>query len=238
MDEPEEVPFHPPDAVTVARRALILCGVVCRSNLEYYTDETYRRQTAADVSAWLTDLDLWPYVEPDEDKIFCTPFGKLPPSLSAQGTWFVEGLAILAWALHRGDFPPHDEKVDAVDVTNTLDFLSPDAEDLLACPTLRDASELEAAREWFYDAHCTLRGYLNHCGHGRLAADTGDHLKILGVETSAVMVKGYLAFKGRPVSRIKRAELWEWEHVICERHRAAIWLVGEEPSYTELSVDT
>ena len=31
----------------------------------------------------------------------------------------------------------------------------------------------------------------------------------------------------------------EYEWAVCERHRAAIWLVGEEgPVYSEFSVDT
>jgi len=238
MEEEEEFSFVPPDPLTVARRALILSGVVCRANLEYYTDKAYCQQAVEDTFAWFDDLDLWPYLEPDEGEILHAPLGQLSPSLSAGGTWFAEGLAILAWALRRSDFPPHDSKVDAIEVTNALDFLSPDAEDLLASPTRRDAPELEAIREWFYDAHCSLRGFLNHGGDGHLASWIGDFLRILKIEQSAVSVKGILAFKGNPLPGVNRTKLKDWEHVICERHRAAIWLVGEEPVYTELPVDT
>ncbi len=237
-EDKEEVSFVPPDPLTVARRALILSGVVCRANLEYGTDKAYCQQTVEDTFAWFDDLDLWPYLEPDEGEILHAPLGQLSRNLSVRGTWFVEGLAILAWALRRSDFPPHDRKVSGIKVTNALDFLAPDAEELLASPTRREAAELEAAREWFYDVHCTLRGFLHHGGDGHLATWIGDYLTILGIEQSAVGVKGILAFKGIPLPDADRKELNDWEQVVCERHRAAIWLAGEEPLFTELSVDT
>ena len=153
---------RPPSAVEVARRALILSAVVCRASIETYTDEEYKRQTAEDIYEWLEDLKLWPYLEPDEEAILCASFGAMPQGLGIRGTWFVEGLAILSWALRRSEFPPHDCKVDPIAITNDLDFLHPDAEKVLEKPTLREAMEIEAVREWFYDLHCTLRGFLFH----------------------------------------------------------------------------
>ena len=52
------------------------------------------------------------------------------------------------------------------------------------------------------------------------------------------MADGGLAFEGKPLAEADRERLEDWESVICERHRAAIWLVGEEQPYTEISVDT
>jgi hypothetical protein len=154
------------------------------------------------------------------------------------GTWFVEGLSILSWALRRGDFPPHDHKVDPIAITNALDFLHADAEKLLATPSLRDTEELVAAREWFYDVHCTLRGFLFHDGDGRLADWIGSYLAVLALDPKIVQYRRSLRFDGRPLYEAERKNLEEWESVITERHRAAIWLKGEEPLYTELSVDT
>jgi hypothetical protein len=158
--------------------------------------------------------------------------------LQIEGTWFVEGLAILVWAMRRGDFPPHDQKVDAVAVTNCLDFLDEDAKQFLTSPTLRDQTELQAAREWFYDVHCTLRGFLNRRGDGRLASWIGDYLSVLGIDPTTVMQEGRLAVDGNPVTATNVERLREWEWVICQRHRAVIWLEGRYPLYTELSVDT
>jgi hypothetical protein len=233
-----EILDRPPAAVDVARRALILSAVVCRASIEAYTDEAYKQQTAEDIHEWFDELKLWPYLEPDEIPTIRAPFGKLPHRLQIQGTWFVEGLAILSWALGRSEFPPHDRKVDPIAITNALEFLHPDAEKLLAAPTLREAEELQAAREWFYDVHCTLRGFLYHKGNGRLADWIGQYLAVLALDPKTVRYGRSLRFEGRPLREAARERLEEWECVITERHRASIWLVGEEPLYTELPVDT
>lgn len=238
MNEMDEPVFQPPTPIDIARRALIQSGVVCRAALENCADEAYRQETVGRLSEWFDELDLWPHLEPCEESIIRCPFGELPRGLEIRGTWFIEGVAILAWALRRGDFPPHDKKVDPIAVTDALDFLNPDAAELLKAPALRDLAELKAAREWFYDVHCSLRGFLHHGGDGCLASWIGDFLKILAIDPNAVMVEGCLAVDGRSIVSADRERLIEWENAICERHRAAIWLAGEYPVYTELPVDT
>jgi hypothetical protein len=241
MDEPadaEGTPYRPQTAVEVARRTLILSAVVCRASIEVYSDENHQRQTADDIHEWLDELRLWPHVEPDEEQILHASFGTMSERLGIRGTWFVEGLAILSWALRRGEFPPHDHKVDPVAVTNDLDFLHPDAEKHLQAPTLRETAEVEAAREWFYDLHCTLRGFLFHSGNGCLANWIGQYLAVLAVDPRAVQQGNSLLYGGRPLRESERDRLQKWEWIICERHRAAIWLVGEDQLYTELLVDT
>jgi hypothetical protein len=241
VDEPadeDDIYSRPPSAVEVARRALILSAVVCRASIETYTDEEYKRQTSEDIHEWLDELKLWPHLEPDEEEILRASFGAMPERIGIRGTWFVEGLAILSWALRRGEFPPHDRKVDPVAVTNDLDFLHPDAEKLLEAPTLREAAEVESVREWFYDVHCTLRGFLFHNGDGHLDEWIGQELAVLALDPKTVQCGRFLIFEGCPLQQAEREQLQEWEWIIRERHRASIWLAGEDPLYTELSVDT
>jgi hypothetical protein len=237
MDE-EASDDKPPTPLDVARRALILSGVACRASIESYADEGYRRETAGHIHDWLDELSLWSHLEPYEEEILRAPFGALPSWLRAQGTWFVEGLALLAWSLRRCDFPPHSRKVDPIAVTDSLDFLSPDAGSLLDSPALREAVELKAAREWFYDAHCTLRHHLFRQGDGRLAYWIGQYVGVLGLDPEEVLAGDGLAFDGAPLTEADRGRLEDWEHVVSERHRAAIWLKGEYPLFTELPVDT
>jgi hypothetical protein len=237
-NDPDELERPPaPSALDVARRALILCGVVCRGNLEHYKDNNYRRSTVETIHEWFDELQLWPYLDPEEEELIRAPFGK-QSHLSMLATWYVEGLAILTWALRRGDFPPHSEKVDPIAVTDALDFLSPDSAKFLASAKLQPAKRIEAAREWFYDVHCALRGFLNHGGDGRLAPWIGDYVDALGLDRAEVMVEKGLAFERAPLADADRKRLEDWESVICERHRAAMWLVGDEDRYTEISVDT
>src|SRR5947209_6400159 len=105
MDDVDEMVFLPPKATDVARRALILSGVVCRAALESYNDEEYKRETASRIHDWFDELDLWLHLEPCEERIICCPFGEMPRRLQIQGTWFIEGVALLAWALRRSGFP-------------------------------------------------------------------------------------------------------------------------------------
>jgi hypothetical protein len=238
MEDMEEPADQPPEPIDVARRALILSGVVCRASIERYSDEDYKHETAGQIHEWFTELDLWPYLEPQEEEIIRAAFGEMPRRLQVEGTWFIEGLAVLAWALGRDVFPPHDTKVDPIAVTNALDFLDDGARHLLMSPQLRDRVELDAAREWYYDVHCTLRGFTNHGGTGRLAGWIGGFLATFAVDPEAVMIDGCLALDGKRIIDVDRKRLDDWESVICERHRAVIWLEGSYPLYTELPVDT
>jgi hypothetical protein len=234
----EEVDTPPPTPVEVGRRALILSAVVCRANLEQYADEEYRHEAVEQIREWFGELGLWPHLELREEQLLQAEFGTLPRQLWVEGTWFAEGLAVLAWALRRGNFPPHDRKVDPIAVTNALDFLHPDASKLLAAPTLRSPDELKAAREWFYDVHVSLRQFLNRGGDGHLASWIGQFVDTLGLERAEVMAGNGLAFRGKHLQDADRGELQVWENVICERHRAVTWLEGDDDPYTEISVDT
>jgi hypothetical protein len=234
----DETPDRPPTPLEVAQRALILSAVICRASIEKDRDEEYKQKTIEDIHEWIEELRLWPHLDPVEKQILQIPLGALSRRLQIQGTWFSEGLAILSWSLHRSEFPTHDVTVDPIAVTNALDFLDPDAEKLLESTLLREAVELEAAREWFYDLHCTLRVYLFHNRDGLLAEWIDHYLTILAVDPKTIHKRRSLRFEGRLLREAERKRLQEWEWVITERHRASIWLVGEYPLLTEVPVDT
>jgi hypothetical protein len=46
IDVIDEEEYQPRSPIDVARRALVLSGVVCRASIESYTDRKYRRKTA------------------------------------------------------------------------------------------------------------------------------------------------------------------------------------------------
>jgi hypothetical protein len=79
---------------------------------------------------------------------------------------------------------------------------------------------------------------IHYDGSGALAGWIGDYLQILDLEPHLVMQNGFLLLDGKPLAESQQARTEDWEAIICQRHRAAIWLVGEEPVYTELDVDT
>jgi hypothetical protein len=239
-DDPDNLREDPPpEPIAVARRALILSAVVCRANLERWDNEDGRQQTAGRIRDWFDALALWPHLEPREGQIIRAEFGALPRQLGVQGTWYVEGLAILAWAVQRGPLPSHEDRVDAFEVTDSLMFLSTDAASILESPNLRSPEEITAVREWFYDLHCALRCFLRwHRDGGELANWIGQYLGTLQIDPKSVMVDGRLTYRGKVLAECDHDELEDWEPVVCERHRAAIWLRGSDEPYTQLPVDT
>lgn len=52
------------------------------------------------------------------------------------------------------------------------------------------------------------------------------------------MRNGFLTLDSKPLQESVLSRTAEFEEIICERHRAAIWLAGEYPIYSELTVDT
>src|SRR5205823_2910831 len=105
---------------------------------------------------WLTSMDLWADVEQREESIIRGPLGSLDEKEAFQATWYAEGLAVLAWALNRTDFPKHDVKVDPYIVGESLSFLSEDAMSMIGTATLRSREDLSACRELLYAMHCRL----------------------------------------------------------------------------------
>lgn len=236
LDEIE--PDVPPEPIQVAQRALILSAVVCRANIELYLDEEVREMYAEKIHEWLSDLDLWAYLEPRELEIINSDFGELRESVRAEGTWYAEGLALLGWALQCCDFPAHDHKVNAFQITGSLDFLFPEASAILTNPNLRSQEQIQAAREWYYSLHCGLRQVLHHHKVYYFPTWIDDYLHCLEIDPGTVKYENGIGYAGNSLSEIDRDELDEWEYVIHHRHRASIWLVGTYESYTELPVDT
>lgn len=65
MDDVDEMVFRPPRAIDIARRALILSGVVCRASIESYGDEEF-----------LDHIDEWKFKVHEELKGLSPAQGK------------------------------------------------------------------------------------------------------------------------------------------------------------------
>jgi hypothetical protein len=239
--DPEEEPDPDarPDATRVARRSLVLAAVVCRGSIEHGVGHPEAEAVYSRLLDWLTRIDLWDEVEPSEMKILQKPLGALEQEEVNQTTWDMEGLAILAWALHQIELPSHDQKVDPYDLVDLVGFLSEDAEELIRTARLQTLTELEACRELMYAIDARLSDFIRH----RKKKDITHWVDLtwlaaLGLDATDLIVDGDLAIDGKAISEVEFSRVRECSSIIYGRHQAIIWLVEGYPLYSETPVDT
>jgi len=235
----QDTPGLPVIAAHVVRRSLVLAAVVCRGSIESGAGQLQADAVYTRLIDWLDELSLWDEVEPIEKEILRTSLGLLEQKDVIRATWYVEGLAILTWALNLFELPRHDQKVDGYAVADALGFLSEDAEDVIATAELRSPIELEACRELLYAIHSRLRDF----AHNRKPMDFTRWVEKAWIDTlrldaNQLIVNNDLAIDGKPISEVTEDRLQECEWITNERHRAIIWLVGEYPIYSQTPVDT
>ncbi len=227
------------NATQVARRSLVLAAVVCRGDIDSGADQPEAESLHRRVLEWLTKWNLWNEITPSEEKMLRTPLGTLEAEDVVRATWYVEGLAILAWTLNYFEYPKHDKKVDPYAVTDALGFLSEYADDVITTAELRSPAELEASRELLYAIHARLRDFARNrkpMDFTRWVEKTW--LDRLRLDASQLIVHNDLAIDGKTISEVEEDRLQECEWITRERHRAIIWLVEAYPSYSQTPVDT
>ena len=233
---PEWVPLT---ATRVARRSLVLSAVVCRASIESGVTDPEAQSLHGHIIDWLTRLSLWDEVEPGEETMLRAPLGLLASSDMIQASWYVEGLAVLAWALKYLEFPVYGEQVDAHTVTDALWFLNESAVDIITSAELRSPAELEACREFFYAIHSRLRDHVrNDVPRDFTRWVEEEWLKLLGIDAGALFAHSDLGIDGKSFSETDNERLQEVMAITLERHRAIIWLFEGYASYSETPVDT
>ena len=104
---------------------------------------------------------------------------------------------------------------------------------------MRSPDELDACRELLYAVHCRLRWYLR-TGSPESVAHwiEPDWLGILGIE-SPLGPQQDLRIGDVEIAQASPESVKHCEWAVCERHRAIVWLVGEEgPIYSQVPADT
>jgi hypothetical protein len=238
-DELIEPLVPPPDAQRVARRAMVLSAIVGRVFLERAPKDPKAIDGCNRTIQWVEQLRLKDELEPSEEKLLYGSQGKLKKEQCITGSWNAEGLSILAWALRLFDFPKHDQQVNPFQISGNLGFLNEKAAAVIKSAKLRPAKELSACRELLYALHCRLREFpRNNSAKNIKDWIEPTWLKALGID-SPLGSKHDLKIGDVELSMADEENIQLTESIICGRHRAIIWLVGEGgPLYSEVSVDT
>jgi hypothetical protein len=223
----------------VARRALVLSAVVCRSNSDHDPTNPDAIDLWSRLKAWIESLDVAAEIEPAETEMIHAPLGSLDNNKRIRATWHAEGLAILAWALGRSSFPRCGQKVDPYELTDSLMFLDGEAGAVIQTAQLRPRVELDACRQLLYAIHCRLREFQRRKEARSIAHWIEPTWLDALVVDSPLGRTSDLRVGDVEIADAEEEKVNQYEWAVYERHRAAIWLIGEEgPLYSQVPVDT
>lgn len=240
MEENDHNDPPPPDAPTVARRALVLAAVACRAFID---DEKNDPEGAGKLAKqsfdWLRGFGLDAELTDWERKVLCTEFGCLEDDDRINASWLAEGLIVLAWALKCADLPAFDVQCDPSATANALGFLQPLADTVLAKPCLRSSDELAGYNEFVYNLHWRTRHFsLNHRPYDfeSLARNAwGEPILRFGLKLCQKDIK----LGTGPLFKAKGNSWRGLASITQERHRASNWLIGyASENFYEVTTDT
>lgn len=230
--------LQPPSALRVARRALVLCAVVCRASLEQEPSTKRAGELQERLLAWLEANDLTGELEEHERDLIEAPVGSLPRQRAIDASWRSEGLAVLGWALGGYDLPPHDEQADPQEIAQALGFLEEDPARGLEEPRLRDDAELERLARRLMCLHWRLREFTSRPGSLDLLATAGVAFTGAVDLEGVALLAGDLALRGAPISDCEADVVTECASIAFERHQAINWLAGHHDVYSEVDTST
>ena len=223
---------HPrPQAGEALRRALVLSSVAARAGLEARADAAEARDMHP--RSWVAAGDgTGTVVEPMKRR--CSPprSGELGEiALDAAGGG---GAYVLAWALGRHALLPHDRLVDPDDIAWPLGFLDARALERESGAELRGEREIDTFLARQLAVHWRLREYAQRPGPMNFAAVVANGgWARLDIDQGA-LVDDDLAIDGSRIDRVDDSRLLRCTSIASERHRAASWLAGADPVYSNV----
>lgn len=228
----------PPGAHRVAIRSLALTAVVGRAFLELEnTGEAYYGAAHDRLLAWTRELALADELEPAEQEFIDTPVGGLGRQRMVDATWHTEGLGVLTWALCRlPAVPPPDEPFDVNRLREITGLVAPEvSRQLLAAAALRRPDELERMAARLSAVHWRV----GQCTRLRSPLDAAGRARWSGTDLAGLpLADGDLAVGGEPIHRAPARLVGLIGSSARERHRAARWLLGDQPQYSLTDVST
>jgi hypothetical protein len=166
----EQQELNPPSPDRVARRALILSAIICRSGIEKDAGNPQAEAFRQQVVEWVERLGLDSEAEPLELEILRKSIGELSERQRIDCGWQAEALAVLAWALGKYELPNYDVQVAGPDIADALGFMEEKASTFLHRPRLRPLHEITILADQLFALHWRLRQF----SHEQSAMDFHD----------------------------------------------------------------
>lgn len=229
---------QPPPAGRVARRSLVLCALACRGFVERDREQRGTAEFWSEARAWFASLGVDDELEGHERKVLDARLGSLQAQAAIDLGWLSEGMVVLGWALARVELPGITQACDPGCVATSLGFRERPERTVLAAPSLRPHEDLQRTAATLLTAHWRLRefsrrpkaldfaAYVARCEWADLRLDELE------------LVDGDLALDGTPLTACDARTRSHVTSIVRERHRAANWLLGDAPSWSDVTTDT
>ena len=258
---PPKVP--PPNAQTVARRALCLGAFHMRGELEALFQMTTNVLSAMDkaegaermaaklaepagkINSWLKAESLWEALSLEERVELDRPLGKWRDQTCRDATWRAESQAVLCWALGLMDLPAPDEQVEAEKAVQVLPHMKPAAA-FIASAACRPHAQIEKARDmgelWHWRSRTTQ--LMKRPSPPKLPDGlTFDKIITMTCDKARedgafVPIGGDFPSKGKPYRDLSDEEYSEQTSISMERHYALNWLCGFSANWDTVPTDT
>lgn len=230
---------HPrPTGPDVLRRALALASVAARAGLETRAGDADAAMEHRRLAGWLAQTGLDAALEPGEAVFIATPPGGLDPQAVVDASWRAEGAYVLAWALGRHDAVAHDRLMEPAATAAALGFLADDALAGADVAELRGEREIDGFLARQLAVHWRLREYaLRPVAIDFAAAVAQCDWAVLEID-ACDLADGDLAIGGRAIADADAGQLARCTSIAGERHRAANWLAGADPLYSNVETIT
>ncbi len=227
----------PPPLPRMAARALVACAIAQRVDLESHPDAGEARELIEVANDWLGEHGLVREVDPAERELLTAAPGTLTAAQLARFAPLAECAAVIAWALQRHPLPAADVDADAIAIAESLGWLDDAGVNLGMSARLRPRETVMAA----LDAQGAL--------HWRLLARTRPESAAISMGrfapsayewpdgiTPFELLDDDLALEGVPLAAVTPQVLFGALRRAQERHRALLWLLGQQRNYWDVTL--
>lgn len=229
--------FRPaaPAPLRVARRALALSALACRSQLEPHAADADARAIHANVLAWIAAAGVDAELEDTERTLVATPLGGLSTEDAVAAGWRGEGAATLAWGLGRRTLPAIDAPVDAADVAMQLDWLGDEPRAFVEAARLRPKTDVVLLAEMLEVVQWRIERDL--AGEPVVSLrnfDAGAFRWPGDAQPLAFAADGDIAIGSVPVGAATEHAKRLARRIVVERRQAVNWMAGQNAVYSAL----
>jgi hypothetical protein len=220
----------------IVSRAFVCCALVMRVQIDHHPEHGDAADLLGSVRGWLETSGCDAELEPGERASLDHPLGRLDPGEIDRYGWYGEAAAVLAWSVQRFDLPGIGRAVDALEVAGALDWLTEQGAMLRTGARLRPREQLSALLEVVGAADWRLKQVAVAPQPVSMTRWSSGGMQWPPDVARFDLVDDDLAIGGRPVTQVDARKLLNAARAVRERHRAALWLLGQASAYSDVAL--